>query len=135
MNLEPLLKNVKFQAVDDKEYDVEESDIEDEEKQISHHPPVSAFCYHSEDKGITACGVDQLSARFTRTSVKIGPGEQNKGIYINLSERRNEEYLLTHSVASVQDWLKAPLYVVVAGSCIVTCPKTKLKAVLEYKEE
>ncbi|CAJ0748686.1 24503_t:CDS:2, partial [Entrophospora sp. SA101] len=56
-------------------------------------------------------------------------------IYINLSERRNEEYLLTHSVASVQDWLKAPLYVVVAGSCIVTCPKTKLKAVLEYKEE
>ncbi|CAJ0745761.1 10273_t:CDS:2, partial [Entrophospora sp. SA101] len=89
----------------------------------------------SEDKGITACGVDQLSARFTRTSVKIGPGEQNKGIYINLSERRNEEYLLTHSVASVQDWLKAPLYVVVAGSCIVTCPKTKLKAVLEYKEE
>ncbi|CAJ0755637.1 8331_t:CDS:10, partial [Entrophospora sp. SA101] len=103
--------------------------------QISHHPPVSAFCYHSEDKGITACGVDQLSARFTRTSVKIGPGEQNKGIYINLSERRNEEYLLTHSVASVQDWLKAPLYVVVAGSCIVTCPKTKLKAVLEYKEE
>ncbi|CAJ0870175.1 9974_t:CDS:2, partial [Entrophospora sp. SA101] len=29
----PLLKNVKFQAVDDKEYDVEESDIEDEESE------------------------------------------------------------------------------------------------------
>ncbi|CAH1768224.1 1474_t:CDS:2 [Entrophospora sp. SA101] len=73
-------------------------------EQISHHPPVSAFCYHSEDKGITACGVDQLLARFTRTS-------------------------------SVQGWLKASPYVVVAGSCIITCQKTKLKAILEYKEE
>nr|CAG8447304.1 130_t:CDS:2 [Entrophospora candida] len=104
-------------------------------EQISHHPPVSAFCYHSEDKGITARGVDQLSARFTGTSVKIGPGEQNKGIYINLSKRGNEEYLLTHPVASVQGWLKASLYIVVGESCIITCPKTKLKAILEYKEE
>lgn len=52
-----------------------------------------------------------------------------------MANRDNEEYLLTHPVASVQGWLKASLYIVVSESCIVTCPKTKLKAILEYKEE
>ncbi|CAG8473733.1 7825_t:CDS:2 [Cetraspora pellucida] len=104
-------------------------------EQISHHPPVSAFHYHCEETGVSACGIDHISAKFTGTSVKIGPGDQNKGIYINLAKRDNEEYLLTHPVASVQGWLKASLYIVVGESCIVTCPKTKLKAILEYKEE
>ncbi|CAG8700230.1 12445_t:CDS:2, partial [Racocetra persica] len=104
-------------------------------EQISHHPPVSAFHYHCEETGVSAYGIDQISAKFTGTSVKIGPGDQNKGIYINLAKRDNEEYLLTHPVASIQGWLKASLYIVVGESCIVTCPKTKLKAILEYKEE
>ncbi|CAG8458882.1 11804_t:CDS:2 [Funneliformis mosseae] len=104
-------------------------------EQISHHPPVSAFHYQCEEKGVSAYGIDHISAKFTGTSVKLGPGEQNKGIYVNLAKRDNEEYLLTHPVASVQGWLKASLYVVVSESCIVTCPKTKLKAILEYKEE
>ncbi|CAB4397198.1 unnamed protein product [Rhizophagus irregularis] len=104
-------------------------------EQISHHPPVSAFYYQCEEKGVSAYGIDQIYAKFTGTSVKIGPGEQNKGIYINLDKRDNEEYLLTHPVALVQGWLKASLYIAVGESCIVTCPKTKLKAIIEYKEE
>ncbi|GES92145.1 oxysterol binding protein (Orp8), putative [Rhizophagus clarus] len=104
-------------------------------EQISHHPPVSAFHYHCKEKGVSAYGIDQISAKFTGTSVKIGPGEQNKGIYINLANRDNEEYLLSHPVASVQGWLKASLYIAVGECCIITCPKTKLKAILEYKEE
>ena len=104
-------------------------------EQISHHPPVSAFRYQCEEKGVSACGIDHISARFTGTSVKLGAGEQNKGIYINLANRNNEEYLLSHPVASIQGWLKASLYISVSENCIVTCPKTKLKAILEYKEE
>ncbi|RIA84899.1 oxysterol-binding protein-like protein OBPa [Glomus cerebriforme] len=104
-------------------------------EQISHHPPVSAFYYLCEEKGVSAYGIDQIVAKFTGTSVKVGPGEQNKGIYINLAKRDNEEYLLAHPVASVQGWLKASLYIAVSESCIITCPKTKLKTILEYKEE
>ncbi|CAG8458038.1 6815_t:CDS:2 [Diversispora eburnea] len=104
-------------------------------EQISHHPPVSAFHYNCEETGVSAYGIDQIVARFTGTSVKIGPGEQNKGIYINLVKRGNEEYLITHPTASLQGWLKASLYIVLGESCIMTCPKTKLKAILEYKEE
>ncbi|CAG8791952.1 24117_t:CDS:2, partial [Dentiscutata erythropus] len=86
-------------------------------EQICHHPPVSAFHYNCEEAGVSAYGIDQIAARFTGTS------------------RDNEEYLLTHPVASVQGWLKASLYITVGESCIVTCPKTKLKAILEYKDE
>ncbi|RHZ83050.1 hypothetical protein Glove_99g130 [Diversispora epigaea] len=104
-------------------------------EQISHHPPVSAFHYHCEETGVSAYGIDQIVAKFTGTSVKIGPGEQNKGIYINLAKRENEEYLITHPTALVQGWLKASLYIVLGECCIMTCPKTKLKAILEYKDE
>lgn len=133
-------------------------------EQISHHPPVSAFHYHCEETGVSAYGIDQIAAKFTGTckpceqaifiwvsvihnnmyifknyfswlAVKVGPGEQNKGIYINLAKRGNEEYLMTHPVATIQGWLKASLYIVVGECCIVTCPKSKLKAILEYKEE
>ncbi|CAG8735874.1 45444_t:CDS:2 [Gigaspora margarita] len=104
-------------------------------EQISHHPPVSAFHYNCEETGVSAYGIDHISAKFTGTTVKIGPGDQNKGVYINLAKRDNEEYLLSHPVASVQGWLKASLYITVGECCIVTCPKTKLKAILEYKDE
>ncbi|KAG9291873.1 hypothetical protein G9A89_012158 [Geosiphon pyriformis] len=104
-------------------------------EQISHHPPVSAFYYQSPEKGITARGIDHIAGKFTGTSVKLGPGDQNKGIYINLENRDNEEYLMTHPTAAIQGWLKGSLYIVVSDVCIVTCQKTKLKAILEYKEE
>jgi hypothetical protein len=68
-------------------------------------------------------------------AVKIGPGDRNKGIYLRLEKRDNEEYLMTHPVASIHGWLKGSLYIAVGEACIVTCPKTKLKAILEYKEE
>ncbi|RUS19829.1 putative oxysterol-binding protein [Endogone sp. FLAS-F59071] len=104
-------------------------------EQISHHPPVSAFFYDCEEKGVQVCGIDHITARFTGTSVKLGPGDENKGIYVTLRTRDNEEYLLTHPWASVNGWLKANLYVTVSEHCVITCPKTGLKAILEYKDE
>ncbi|CAG8452975.1 8870_t:CDS:2 [Ambispora gerdemannii] len=116
-------------------------------EQISHHPPVSAFHYHCPEKGVIARGIDHIAAKFTGTcksshdflysnfTVKFAPGDQNKGVYLTLEKRDNEEYSMTHPTALLQGWLKGSLYVVVCDYCIIACPKTKLKAILEYKEE
>lgn len=104
-------------------------------EQISHHPPVSGFYYSCEEKGVVAKGIDHISARFSGTSFKVGPGDQNFGIFVELSKRDNELYRLTHPWASINGWLKASLYATITECSYMTCPKTKIKAIIEYKEE
>ena len=104
-------------------------------EQTSHHPPVSAFWIDCPEKGISARGYDQLSAKFTGTSIRVGPGAHNLGIFINLRGRNNEEYQLTHPLAHLGGLLRGSLTVTVADTCYVTCPKTGLKTILHYLEE
>ena len=104
-------------------------------EQTSHHPPVSAFWVDCPEKGITARGFDQLSARFTGTSIRVTPGAHNLGIFVSLNNRDNEEYQLTHPAAHLGGLLKGSLSVTVADTCFVTCPKTKIKVILHYLEE
>ncbi|KAL1800169.1 hypothetical protein ACET3X_000511 [Alternaria dauci] len=104
-------------------------------EQTSHHPPVSAFYVDCPEKGISARGYDQLSAKFTGTSVRVVAGAHNLGIFITLKNRDNEEYQLTHPAAYLGGILRGSLNVSVADSCFVTCPKTGLKVILEYQEE
>ncbi|CAI6338443.1 unnamed protein product [Periconia digitata] len=104
-------------------------------EQTSHHPPVSAFYIDCPEKGISARGFDQLSAKFTGTSVRVIAGAHNLGIFINLQNRDNEEYQLTHPAAYLGGILRGALSVSVADSCFVTCTKTKIKVILEYQEE
>ena len=104
-------------------------------EQTSHHPPVSAFWIECAEKGIFARGYDQLSAKFTGTSIRVGPGNHNLGIFINLKNRGNEEYQLTHPLAHLGGLLRGSLTVTVADTCYVTCPKTGLKTILHYVEE
>lgn len=85
--------------------------------------------------GITARGFDQISAKFTGTSVKVMPGEHNMGIFITLAKRDNEQYQLTHPAAHLGGLLRGGLSVTVGDKCYITCPKTKIKAILHYKEE
>ncbi|KAK4703602.1 MFS transporter, ACS family, allantoate permease, partial [Phenoliferia sp. Uapishka_3] len=63
-------------------------------EQTSHHPPISFF--HLESRGpkgtVRATGADQVGAKFTGTTVKVFPGEHNKGIFVTLPDRNNEEY-------------------------------------------
>lgn len=59
----------------------------------------------------------------------------NKGIYITLETRDGEEYLCTHPTASIAGILKGDLYITVSDETVISCPRTKLKAVLTYKEE
>ena len=104
-------------------------------EQTSHHPPVSAFYVECPDKGISARGYDQLSAKFTGTSVRVTPGQYNKGIFITLQQRDNEEYQMTHPAAYLGGFLRGNLYVTVADTCYITCAKTGIKVLLHYLEE
>lgn len=104
-------------------------------EQTSHHPPVSAFFVDCPEKGISARGFDQLSAKFTGTSIKVTPGEHNLGIFITLHKREEETYQLTHPAAHLGGLIRGSLNVTVGDQCYVTCPKTKIKVILHYLEE
>ncbi|MDA4133344.1 MAG: oxysterol-binding protein [Thaumarchaeota archaeon] len=104
-------------------------------EQTSHHPPVSAFCVSCPEKGLQARGFDQITAKFTGTSIKVLPGEHNLGIFITLEKRDDETYQLTHPAAYLGGILRGALSVSVGDMAFVTCPKTKLKAILSYYDE
>jgi oxysterol-binding protein-related protein 9/10/11 len=104
-------------------------------EQTSHHPPVSAFYVDCPEKGVTARGFDQISAKFTGTSIKVTAGEHNLGIFITLHKRDDEQYQLTHPAAHLGGLLRGSLSVTVGDHCYVICPKTKLKTILSYREE
>ena len=86
-------------------------------------------------RGLIARGFDQISARFTGTSIRVTPGAHNLGIFIKLQKRDDEEYQLTHPAAHLGGLMRGSLSVSVADICFVTCPKTKTKTILHYIEE
>jgi hypothetical protein len=96
---------------------------------------VSAFNVTCPEKGITARGFDQITAKFTGTSVKVLPGEHNMGIFITLDKRDGETYQLTHPAAHLGGLLRGALSVSVSEFAYITCPKTKIKVILHYVEE
>jgi hypothetical protein len=104
-------------------------------EQTSHHPPVSAYYYDCPERGVSARGYDQISAKFTGTSVRVIPGTYNRGIFITLKNRDDEEYQLSHPAAALGGLLRGSLYISVADTCTITCPQTKLKCILTYVEE
>ncbi|OJJ34292.1 hypothetical protein ASPWEDRAFT_173714 [Aspergillus wentii DTO 134E9] len=104
-------------------------------EQTSHHPPVSAFYIECPDRGVSARGFDQISAKFTGTSVRVSPGQHNLGIFVNIEKRDNEEYQLTHPDAYLGGLLRGALSITVSDACYITCSKTRTKAILQYLEE
>ncbi|KAI5286511.1 hypothetical protein KEM54_006731 [Ascosphaera aggregata] len=101
-------------------------------EQTSHHPPVSAFYVDCPKSGVVARGFDQISAKFTGTSVRVSPGQHNLGIFINLTKRDNEEYRLTHPDAHLGGLLRGALSISVADTCYITCAQTRIKTILTY---
>lgn len=104
-------------------------------EQTSHHPPVSAFYIDCPERGVSARGFDQISAKFTGTSVRVSPGQHNLGIFINIKERDDEEYQLTHPSAHLGGLLRGALSISVSDTCYLVCPKTRIKVILQYLEE
>lgn len=104
-------------------------------EQTSHHPPVSAFYIDCPEKGLHAKGFDQITAKFTGTSIRVSPGEHNLGIFITVDRRDHETYQLTHPAAHLGGILRGALSVTVSDMCYVTCPETNLKAILRYYDD
>jgi hypothetical protein len=104
-------------------------------EQTSHHPPVSAFYISCPEKGLHAKGFDQITAKFTGTSIKVMPGEHNLGIFITVERRNHETYQLTHPAAHLGGILRGALSVTVGDMAYITCPETKLKAILHYYDD
>lgn len=104
-------------------------------EQTSHHPPVSAFHISCPERGLSANGFDQITAKFTGTSVKVIPGEHNLGIFITLEKRNNETYQLTHPAAHLGGILRGALNVTVGEQCYITCKETKIKCILHYSDQ
>ncbi|PKY07697.1 hypothetical protein P168DRAFT_285901 [Aspergillus campestris IBT 28561] len=104
-------------------------------EQTSHHPPVSAFFIDCPEQGVSARGFDQISAKFTGTSIRVAPGQHNLGIFINIEKRDNEEYQLTHPDAHLGGLLRGALAITVSDTCYITCSRTRIKVILQYLEE
>ncbi|KAJ2861256.1 hypothetical protein GGI22_002499 [Coemansia erecta] len=104
-------------------------------EQVSHHPPVSAFVYRCPERGVEAAGLDHISAKFTGLSATVSSGSETKGVFVTLKSRDNEVYQCTHPVANIVGWLRGSLKVQFAECSYIMCPKTKLAAVIEFKEE
>ncbi|CAE6463052.1 hypothetical protein ACGC1H_002134 [Rhizoctonia solani] len=109
-------------------------------EQVSHHPPISSFYITAPERGIEACGVDQISAKVVGTSVRVTPGSSNRGIFIGLTKGpgSGEKYRITHNSANVNGVLRGQFYATMSDSTIITCDrpgKDSLRAVVEYKEE
>ncbi|KAI8445980.1 hypothetical protein BY996DRAFT_6556593 [Phakopsora pachyrhizi] len=131
-------------------------------EQVSHHPPISCFWYKSCKKAfetedfvsvapsVAAHGFDQISAKFTRTSVKIFPGPMNKGIFVQLPNR-NKEYhreevadlvfstsQITHPTATISELLRISPYVVITDHTYITCKSSgtnRYGAIISYLDK
>ncbi|KAL1407285.1 hypothetical protein Q8F55_006706 [Vanrija albida] len=111
-------------------------------EQTSHHPPVSAAYYYCPERGIEAVGIDHILARVSFPSVRLGPGTQNKGIFIRIlrdGPGKGEEYQITHPEAQVNGILKGAYYGTMSDQVAVTVRggdgATKLRVLLDYKDE
>ncbi|KAK0546122.1 hypothetical protein OC846_005402 [Tilletia horrida] len=116
-------------------------------EQVSHHPPISSY-YVEYDGGpnsaVSVRGVDQISAKFTGTTVKVYAGEQNQGLFVKIDRGHGagEEYQLTHPTASVNGLLRGNLWVALTDTEYVTCRASEgsggsknLRTIIEHKEE
>lgn len=124
-------------------------------EQISHHPPVSAYHASCPTRNISMCGIDQISAKVSGTTVRVAPGSFNKGVFVFLDNRTSnsgekERYYITHPVANVNGILRGSFYITVSESTVVSCTggpgwtipggrdkgkKVGLRTIIDFREE
>lgn len=123
-------------------------------EQVSHHPPVSTYFGICPEAGIEFSGVDQLSGRFTGTSIRLYAGPRNRGVFLKLlpsakgHEAPGERYRITHPAASINGLLRGSLWTSMCESTVIDqyggtrstdrsdgTGGMRLRALIEYKEE
>jgi len=111
-------------------------------EQVSHHPPISAYYASCPAKHVEMCGIDQISAKVSGTTVRVAPGEFNKGLFVKMTggHGNGEEYRITHPAATVNGILRGSFYITVGDTTVIEMtaggkPGQRYRAILEYKEE
>ncbi|KAJ7636907.1 hypothetical protein FB45DRAFT_907678 [Roridomyces roridus] len=108
-------------------------------EQVSHHPPISAFYASCPERHLESYGIDQISAKVSGTTLRVSPGNFNKGIYVNITggPGAGEQYHITHPIASVNGLLRGSFYVTINDSTIISCTggSQRFRVIIEYKEE
>ncbi|EKM56961.1 uncharacterized protein PHACADRAFT_254378, partial [Phanerochaete carnosa HHB-10118-sp] len=124
-------------------------------EQISHHPPVSAYHAVCPTRRVSMCGIDQISAKVSGTTVRVAPGTHNKGIFLRVEDRISEDgkperYHMSHPPAHVNGILRGSFYITVSESTYVTCTdgpgwivpggkdkgkRVGLRSIIDYREE
>ncbi|KAL7415084.1 hypothetical protein BDY24DRAFT_413768 [Mrakia frigida] len=110
-------------------------------EQVSHHPPISSAYYYCPDKGIEVFAIDQIAAKVSGMSIRIGPGSLNKGTFVKLNQGpgKGEEYQISNPQANVNGLLKGTFYGTISDQVSVTCrggdSTERYRAITEYKDE
>ncbi|PFH45119.1 hypothetical protein AMATHDRAFT_71985 [Amanita thiersii Skay4041] len=115
-------------------------------EQVSHHPPISAYYALCPSRHLELCGIDQISAKVSGTTLRVVAGDFNRGIHVRVTggHGEGELYRVTHPVANVNGILRGSFYLTVSESTIVTCSMIegkgkgggrRFRTVIEYKEE
>jgi len=110
-------------------------------EQISHHPPISAYFASCPARSLELSGIDQIAAKVSGTTLRIAPGQFNKGLFVKITggHGEGERYNITHPVASVNGILRGRFYATIGESTIITCtggkPGQKFRTIVEFKEE
>ncbi|KIL62262.1 hypothetical protein M378DRAFT_81443 [Amanita muscaria Koide BX008] len=110
-------------------------------EQVSHHPPVSAYFAVCPSRHVQILGLDQITAKVSGTTLRVAPGQYNRGIYLNMTggHGEGEAYHINHPIAHVNGILRGSFYITVGESTIITCTGYKgrkgFRTIIEYKEE
>lgn len=79
-----------------------------------------------------------------RLGVRLYAGDQNYGVYVNLPDRNNEEWHITHPTGNITGFLRGSLYATISDTSFITCKgpsgkqekgKTAVRAILNYPDE
>ncbi|KAF0981562.1 hypothetical protein FDP41_012219 [Naegleria fowleri] len=97
-------------------------------EQVSHHPPVSAFCCHNEKRQFTYTGYVFPITSFSWNSVTTLMDGEFK---ITLG-KFNEEYIVNHPPVSVSNVLWGSTVIEIYDYLKINCPKTGFNASIYF---
>lgn len=100
-------------------------------EQVSHHPPILAEYFSSEELGIVNMSHFGMKSFFSGTVVKAKVNSRNSTKLIFL----NEEYLATFPTFLIRGFFVANPFFDAVGEAVLSCEETGYRAILEYKDK
>ena len=98
---------------------------------MSHHPPIMAEYYENKKTGIYHMGHYELKASFAGTVVKARVVAVNTTTLV----AHDEEYVCTYPTFVIRGFFVAAPFFDQVGQATITCAKTNLQAIIDYKDK